>query len=136
MSKPASGTYIIANRVPSPNDERLVITFNGPDQPLTVKARSDCPSQHWIIQDYDANTQSVTPVSAATHQVAWGTGHATVLPAYGYVWTIRYTNTGYTIQDGGVTAFWGVADVVDNATVTIGPGTGNENQRWFLEGVL
>ncbi|OJA15415.1 hypothetical protein AZE42_13912, partial [Rhizopogon vesiculosus] len=87
----------------------------------------------WVIADYDTKTQSVSPQSAQNLQAAWGSGFVTVLPAGNYVWTIRYTDTGYTIQDGGVTVFWGVANAVDGAEVTIGAGTGNEKQRWFFE---
>ncbi|KAF9510829.1 hypothetical protein BS47DRAFT_1347438 [Hydnum rufescens UP504] len=58
------------------------------------------------------------------------------------------------IQDGGLTAFWGAADTVDGAEVSatfdliavclaedraaqvsIGDGTGEETQRWTLERV-
>ncbi|KAG0707080.1 hypothetical protein DFH29DRAFT_75268 [Suillus ampliporus] len=133
MSKPPAGTYVIVNRVLSPHDERLAITFNGSDRPLTATARTDSASQHWIVKDYDAKTQSVAPASAQNLQAAWGSGFVTVLPAGGYVWTIRQTNSGYTIQDGGVTVFWGVADAVNNTNVTIGAGTGGEKQRWILE---
>ncbi|KAJ8594648.1 hypothetical protein M405DRAFT_729517 [Rhizopogon salebrosus TDB-379] len=94
--KPAPGVYVIVNRVLSPDDERLAITFNGPDRPATVTARTDGPAQRWIIGDYDPKTQSVSPTSAPNLQAAWGSGFVTVLPAGGYVWTIRQTDTGYT----------------------------------------
>ncbi|KAG2090599.1 uncharacterized protein F5147DRAFT_25996 [Suillus discolor] len=136
MTKPPRGTYVIVNRVLSPTDERLAITFNGPEQPLTVNTRTDFSNQRWIVQDYDQNTKSLVPVDATALQVAWGADCATVLPAHNYVWTIRETDSGYTIQDGGVTVFWGVANAVNNATVTIGTGTGDEKQRWFFERVL
>ncbi|OAX40927.1 hypothetical protein K503DRAFT_768162 [Rhizopogon vinicolor AM-OR11-026] len=131
--RPAPGVYAIVNRVLSPNDERLAITFNGSDQPATATVRTDSPAQRWVIADYDTRTQSVSPQSSQNLQAAWGSGFVTVLPAGNYVWTIRNTDTGYTIQDGGVTVFWGVANAVDGAEVTIGDGTGNEKQRWFFE---
>lgn len=135
MSKPPAGTYVIVNKYPSPNDGKLAITFNGSNQPLTANIRTDSPTQRWIIRDYDANTQSVTPVNATSLQAAWGSGYVTVLPAHNYVWTIRGQDngTGYTIQDGGVTVFWGVAVALNNTNVTIGSATGNDKQKWLLE---
>ncbi|KAJ8594647.1 hypothetical protein M405DRAFT_729471, partial [Rhizopogon salebrosus TDB-379] len=114
---------------------RLAITFNGPDRPATMTVRTDDPAQRWIIGDFDSKTQSVAPTSAPNLQAAWGSGFVTVLPAGGYVWTIRQTDTGYTIQDGGVSVFWGVANAVSGTEVSIGGGTGNEKQRWFFERV-
>ncbi|KAG0707081.1 hypothetical protein DFH29DRAFT_75286 [Suillus ampliporus] len=131
--RPPAGIYVIVNRVLSPNDERLAINFNGSDKPLTVKIRADSAPQRWIVKDYDAKTQAVVPESAPSLQAAWGSGFVTVLPQHNYVWTIRQTNSGYTIQDGGVTVYWGLADAVNDAKVTIGAGTGNEKQRWFLQ---
>ncbi|OJA09067.1 hypothetical protein AZE42_12654, partial [Rhizopogon vesiculosus] len=43
--RPAPGVYAIVNRVLSPNDERLAITFNGPDKSATATARTDGPAQ-------------------------------------------------------------------------------------------
>ncbi|PBK78946.1 hypothetical protein ARMGADRAFT_1093633 [Armillaria gallica] len=56
----------------------------------------------------------------------------TVLPAHSYVWTIRETDTGVTIQDGGRTVFWGLANASENSQVTIGAGTGDIQQKWVL----
>ena len=36
------------------------------------------------------------------------------------------------IQDGGVTVFWGAEIPVNNANVNIGPGTGAYYQRWIF----
>lgn len=36
MSKPSSGNYYILNRVLSPDDEKLALTFNGVDKYVTV----------------------------------------------------------------------------------------------------
>jgi hypothetical protein len=43
--RPSPGVYVIVNRVLSPNDERLAITFNGPDRPATMTVRTDDPAQ-------------------------------------------------------------------------------------------
>jgi hypothetical protein len=113
-------------------------------------------SSKWIIKSYDAKTQSVTPVTATKLQAAWGSGFVTFLPAGAYVWTIRNSDTGYTyvfvllltivtkfthapsnsIQDGGVTVFWGTNHAIPNAQVTIGAGTGHVQQRWILKRIL
>ena len=95
----------------------------------------------------------MSPVSSSSLQAAWGSGFVTVLPAGAYVWTIRSTDSGYTcvfflpvvlyrqisstdldsIQDGGVSVFWGVDHANSDAQVTITGGTGGEKQRWILE---
>ncbi|KAG1861414.1 hypothetical protein C8R48DRAFT_774160 [Suillus tomentosus] len=112
MAKPpVPGTYVIVNEALSPTNERLAITYNGLDQPLTVNIKTD--SSHQL--DHDQNTNFLVPVDATALRAAWGADCATALPAHSYVWTITETDSGYTIQDGVGTAFWGVADAVDNA---------------------
>ncbi|KAG1790827.1 uncharacterized protein HD556DRAFT_1445847 [Suillus plorans] len=137
MTKPpAPGTYVIVNKALSPNNERLAITYNGLDQPLTVNIKTDSSHQRWIVQDHDQNTKSLVPVDATALQAAWGADCATALPAHSYVWTITETDSGYSIQDGVGTAFWGVADAVDNAPLVAGSDTGDEKHRWSFERVL
>ncbi|KAK0191495.1 hypothetical protein F5146DRAFT_1224223 [Armillaria mellea] len=133
MSKPAPGTYKIINRVLSVNNKQLAITANAEGKAATVTEESSSnTAQQWVIADFDSNTQSLAPVARPSLQAAWGSGFMTVLPASGYVWTIRETDTGLTIQDGGRTAFWGLATASENSEVTIGAGTGAVQQRWVL----
>ncbi|KAK0490463.1 hypothetical protein IW261DRAFT_1432186 [Armillaria novae-zelandiae] len=133
MSKPAPGTYKIINRVLSVNNKRLAITANAEGKAATVTEESSSnTAQQWVIADFDSNTQSLAPVARPSLQTAWGSGFMTVLPASGYVWTIRETDTGVTIQDGGRTAFWGLTNSSENSEVTIGAGTGVVQQRWIL----
>ncbi|KAK0232213.1 hypothetical protein EDD85DRAFT_911118 [Armillaria nabsnona] len=133
MSKPAPGTYKIINRVLSVNNKRLAITANAEGKPANVtEEASSNTAQQWVIADFDSNTQSVAPTARPSLQAAWGSGVMTVLPANSYVWTIRETDTGITIQDGGRTAFWGVANASEDSQVTIGAGTGDVQQRWIL----
>ncbi|KAK0231356.1 hypothetical protein IW262DRAFT_1343771 [Armillaria fumosa] len=133
MSKPAPGAYKIVNRVLSVNNKRLAITANAEGKAATVTEESSSnTAQQWIIADFDSNTQSLAPVARPSLQAAWGSGFMTVLPASGYVWTIRETDTGVTIQDGGRTAFWGLTNASENSEVTIGTGTGVVQQRWVL----
>ncbi|KAG1821252.1 hypothetical protein EV424DRAFT_1488299 [Suillus variegatus] len=144
MTKPpAPGTYVIVNKALSPTNERLAITYNGLNQPLTVNIKTDSSHQRWIVQDHDQNTKSLVPVDATTLQAAWGEDCATARPAHSYVWTITETDSGYRrvpprsfIQDGVGTAFWGVADAVDNAPLVAGSDTGDEKHRWSFERVL
>ncbi|KAK0215730.1 hypothetical protein IW262DRAFT_232650 [Armillaria fumosa] len=133
MFTPAPGTYKIINRVLSVNNKRLAITANAEGKPANVtEEASSNTAQQWVIADFDSNTQSMAPVARPSLQAAWGSGVVTVLPAKGYVWTIRETDTGITIQDGGRTAFWGVASASEDSQVTIGAGTGDLQQRWIL----
>ncbi|KAG2051965.1 hypothetical protein BDR06DRAFT_958294 [Suillus hirtellus] len=133
MTKPPSlvpGTYVIVKAL-SPNNERLAITYNGLDQPLTVNIKTDSSRQLWIVQSHGPNTHTLVPVDARALQAARDADCATALPAHDYVWSIRQTDSGYSIQDEVGTVFWG-ADAVDNAPVTIEPD--NEKHRWFFEG--
>ncbi|PBK70938.1 hypothetical protein ARMSODRAFT_934509 [Armillaria solidipes] len=133
MSKPAPGTYKIINRVLSVNNKQLAITANAEGKAATVTEESSSnTAQQWVIADFDSNTQSMAPVARPSLQAAWGSGFMTVLPAHSYVWTIRETDIGVTIQDGGRTAFWGLANASGNSQVTIGAGTGDIQQRWIL----
>ncbi|PBK98700.1 hypothetical protein ARMGADRAFT_1161990 [Armillaria gallica] len=133
MSKPAPGTYKIINRVLSVNNKRLAITANAEGKAANVTEEvSSNTAQQWVIADFDSNTQSMAPIARPSLQAAWGSGVVTVLPANSYVWTIRETDTGITIQDGGRTAFWGVANASEDSQVTIGAGTGDVQQRWIL----
>ncbi|KAF8638213.1 hypothetical protein AX16_010559 [Volvariella volvacea WC 439] len=133
MSIPSPGIYVIVNRVLSPYGEQLAITFNGVNQPLTVTARSDSPNQKWLIRNYlDGGTQFISPITRRHLEACWGPGVASVLPAGLYVWTLRESESGLTIQDGGVTVFWGVENARNDDSVTIGEGTGAEKQRWIL----
>jgi len=50
---------------------------------------------------------------------------------------LKHYLTGFysSIQDGGVTVFWGVAYADVGSRVSIGAGTGSEKQKWVLEKV-
>ncbi|KAG1821254.1 hypothetical protein EV424DRAFT_1539292 [Suillus variegatus] len=137
MTKPpvqgiVPGTYVIVNKALSLTNERLAITYNGLDQPLTVNIKTDSSRQLWIVQDHDQNTHTLVPIDARALQAARDADCATALPAHNYVWSIRTTDSGSSIQDVLGTVFWG-ADAVDNAPVTIEPD--NEKHRWSFEPV-
>ncbi|OAX32154.1 hypothetical protein K503DRAFT_870302 [Rhizopogon vinicolor AM-OR11-026] len=129
------GVYAIINNVFSHEDEALVITFNGINEPVTVTVWTDDPAQHWVIAGDDTMAQCVSPEGAQDLQPAWGDHFVTVLLGVNYVWTIKNRGTGYTIQDGGQTVFWGVEDAVAGAGVTIGAGTSSETQKWSFESI-
>ncbi|KAF9554207.1 hypothetical protein CPC08DRAFT_766895 [Agrocybe pediades] len=135
MSRPSPGSYVIYNRVLSPNGEKLAITFNGQNNTLIVTPKNDSPGQIFNLSNYDANTMFFVPQSNSGLQVAWGNAGATPMTAGLYVWTIRSTPSGYTIQDGGVTQNWHL-DVADrNSLVAIAPDQGSERYRWVVEPV-
>jgi len=136
---PARGTYIISSRA-SPGGERLAITYNGQSNAVTVTPKKDTSvTQYWIISsfgEFGSGKSTVVPYNSQRDQAAWGKGYVTVLPAGNYVWILEETAGGWTIQDGGKTAFWGLDQATQNSQVTIGPGTGHERQRWILEKVV
>ncbi|KAF8198045.1 hypothetical protein BJ912DRAFT_952872 [Pholiota molesta] len=134
MSKPPSGIYAIYNRVLSPAGEKLALNFNGQSQTVTVKPLDRSDAQIWNIVDYhDGKTQSLTPKSSSSLQAAWGDNVVSVQPAGGYVWMIRSIDSGYTIQDGGLTVFWGITSANVNGNASIGPDQAFPTQRWIFE---
>jgi len=135
MSRPPAGDYVIYNRVLSPTGQKLAITFHGNNKNVTVRPWASTTNQVWTLEDYDRKTQSVSPKNAGRLQAAWGDNVVQVMNAGGYVWTIRGSNSGYTIQDGGVTVHWGVASATNGASVSIGKDAGGPDQRWVLEQV-
>ena len=135
MSKPSAGRYVIYHRVLSPSGEKLAITFNGQSNYATVTPLTNSNSQIWNVRDYNSTTQSVSPVSNSGLQCGWGNGGVVVLPAGGYVWIIRNTDSGYTIQDGGRTAYWGVDEAYEGQNVAIEGGDGGIFQNWIFEQV-
>ncbi|KAG1900492.1 uncharacterized protein F5891DRAFT_1188400 [Suillus fuscotomentosus] len=139
MTQPLEpGTYVIVNKIPCPTDERLAITYNGPDQPLTVNIRTDSSRQHWIVENYrhTDNSKYLVPVDATDFQAVWDADCARTFQKYNFVWIIQRTNSGYTIQDDTRTAFWGALDAVNNAPLVVGSDTGDEKHRWSFERVL
>ncbi|KAG1790828.1 uncharacterized protein HD556DRAFT_1389172 [Suillus plorans] len=134
MTQPLEpGTYVIVNKIPCPTNERLAITYNGPDQPLTVNIRTDSSRQRWIVEN---KTRSLVPVDATDFQAVWDADCARTIRKYNFAWIIQPTNSGYTIQDDTGTAFWGVLDAVNNAPLVVGYDTGDEQHRWSFERVL
>ncbi|KAG9224205.1 hypothetical protein CCMSSC00406_0004704 [Pleurotus cornucopiae] len=127
------GTYYIVNHMLSPSGQKLALTFNGENNTVTVTPLINATNQAWAIKDYgDGKTQSVSPVSSPHLQIGMGSGVIKVLSAGGYVWTLRSTPSGATIQDGGVTVFWGLAHVQVDQPVTFGREAENANQRWVM----
>lgn len=59
-------------------------------------ATSDVLYLQWIIADYDAKWQSITPAEVTSLQAGWGGREVIVLFAGGYVWTIRGSDNEYT----------------------------------------
>ncbi|KAF5347775.1 hypothetical protein D9756_010313 [Leucocoprinus leucothites] len=129
---PAPGVYYIVNRVLSPTGEKLAMTFEGKGELAKAMPLTNSAAQRWIIGKFDAKTQSVSPADSPSLQAGWGKG-VIILPAGNYVWTIRKEDDGYTIQDGGVTVYWGLDHAKEGESISIGAGTGGEKQRWVLE---
>lgn len=133
MLKPPAGTYYIVNKTLSSRGEKLAITYAGEGHFAIVTPLTHSTTQQWIIADfYDGRTQSVTPVNARRLQAGWGSSGVIILPAGDYVWTIRGNGSRYTIQDGGVTAFWGLERPVNNSQIAIGGGIRDEGKHWVL----
>ncbi|KAL4263776.1 CCL2-like lectin domain-containing protein [Pleurotus pulmonarius] len=127
------GTYYIVNRMLSPSGQKLALTFNGENNTVTVTPLINAHNQAWAIRDHtDGKTQSVSPVSSPRLQIGMGSGVIKVLSPGGYVWTLRNTPSGATIQDGGVTVFWGLAEAQVDQPVAFGKEAANVHQRWVM----
>jgi len=135
LARPPAGNYLIYNRVLSPTGQKLAITFQGADQYATVEPFGYNKSQVWKLQDYDAYTQAIVPVEATSLQAAWGDQGVKVIEAGNYVWAVRDGDEGYTIQDGDLTAEWGITKGYAGEKITIGKDYGVPNQRWVFEKV-
>jgi hypothetical protein len=127
-----SGTYLIISH--GSNDEKFAINFNDQGTPATMTAVKDDvdSSQKWIITDNGDGTQTVSPSSNPKLEVSWDGDNISPVEAGGYVWKFQKTGDGYTIQDGGLTAFWGVA-AAEGAQVMIGAAETGGTQLWYLE---
>ncbi|KAL4263775.1 CCL2-like lectin domain-containing protein [Pleurotus pulmonarius] len=132
---PNPGTYYIVNRVLSPAGQKLALTFKGERNTgtVTVTPLTKTSNQAWCIRNfYDGHTQSVSPASKSHLEIGMGPGIIRVLPPGNYVWTLRNTPSGLTIQDGGVTVFWGLSDANVEQNVAFGDEDERANQRWIL----
>jgi len=67
---PSPGAYIIVNRVLSPDDERLAITYNGQSNAVTVTPKKDGETQRWIIEDFGSGKSSVVSYNSQKDQAA------------------------------------------------------------------
>ncbi|KAG8997741.1 hypothetical protein FRB94_014036 [Tulasnella sp. JGI-2019a] len=132
MSRPAPGTYYIVNKVLSPTGDKLAITFNNQGGAASLTALSNKPSQQWNVTNYNSSTMAFAPVSSPTLQTGWGSGVIVVIPAGAYVWTVKNTTNGTTIQDGGQTASWNAANATDGDKLAITPGTGGDRYTWIF----
>ncbi|EIW83809.1 hypothetical protein CONPUDRAFT_119225 [Coniophora puteana RWD-64-598 SS2] len=135
MSKPSPGRYVIYHRIQSSSGERLAITYNGQNGYPTVNPLTYEDNQIWIIQNYNDTTQSISPASNSNLQCGWGDNAVIVLPPQAYVWIIRNNASGYTIQDGGQTVYWGLDEAEEKQNVTIKQGEGGIFQSWILKQV-
>lgn len=138
MTRPEPGTYIIYNRVLSPTGEKLAITFNpayGGPKTATITPKSGDNRQKWIVANYDSNTQSFAPLTETSSQACWGPGIVGVLPAGNYVWTVKSSDSGYTIRDGRNSpgATWQLTDANNNAMIYITGDNGSEKTKWIFE---
>ncbi|KAF4616896.1 hypothetical protein D9613_008766 [Agrocybe pediades] len=135
MSRPNQGSYVIYNRVLSPTGDKLAITFTGQNNTLTVTPMTKSSNQVFNLTNNDTNTMFVVPQSSSGLQVGWGSNGATPMTPGGYVWTIKSSDAGYTIQDGGMSQNWHLDKAANNANVAIAADQGNERYRWVLEPV-
>lgn len=135
MSRPAAGRYVIYNRVLSPTGQKLAISYrnDGPGATVTALSGTPAPYQIWDVRDFDSRTQSINQDSSNL-QCGWGDGFVSLLPPGNYVWVIRSSDTGYTIQDGGESNNWGIqGNPVDPHLVNINLPDGSDQQRWIFE---
>ncbi|KAG2005040.1 hypothetical protein CC2G_003539 [Coprinopsis cinerea AmutBmut pab1-1] len=122
MTKPAAGRYVIYNRALSGSGEKLALTYPGQEKsPLILTPLDRNSKQIWVLSDYSSDLSYIRPDSVSNTEVGMSSGSPVVLPPGGYVWTLTSSSDGYTIQDGGKTIYWNIAEADDNTKVNPSP---------------
>ncbi|CAE6417629.1 unnamed protein product [Rhizoctonia solani] len=135
------GVYMIYNRVLNHTGQRLAMTFNGKDEPITVAPLDiSSPKQRWVIENYGydrrraTTLQHVKPQTDQDLEAGWGKS-IVVLPIGNYVWGITKDGSAYTIKDGDKQISWSIHSASQgSAVVPVEDATG-EKQRWIFHKV-
>ncbi|CCO37692.1 hypothetical protein BN14_11851 [Rhizoctonia solani AG-1 IB] len=136
-----AGVYIIYNRVLSPTGQRLAMTFNETDEPITVTPLDpSSPNQRWVIENYEYDQQRATTLQHVKPQMnqeleaGWGES-IVVLPAGDYVWGITKDGSAYTIKDGDKEISWSIHSAIQGSNVVPVQDATGEKQRWIFHQV-
>ncbi|CUA75225.1 hypothetical protein RSOLAG22IIIB_11581 [Rhizoctonia solani] len=136
----ANGTYIIINRVLSPQGQRLAMTFNGANQAVTgtpVGAQNN--NQQWAITRFGAgvlgaSTYELKPVSSQNLETGQGSGNIVTLPIGGYIFSIYKDDFGYIVQDSNRHNTWALENATAGSRVVF-PGSLGDRQRWYFHNI-
>ncbi|KAH7335381.1 hypothetical protein B0J17DRAFT_669920 [Rhizoctonia solani] len=135
------GVYTIYNRVLSPDGQRLAMTFNGKDEPITVTPLDTSASrQRWVVENYGYDRRRATTLQHVKPQVdreleaGWGKT-IVVLPIGNYVWGITKDGSAYTIKDGDKQISWSIHSATQGAEVVPVQDVTGEKQRWIFHKV-
>ncbi|KAF8754792.1 hypothetical protein RHS01_05845 [Rhizoctonia solani] len=122
---PQNGTYIIYNRVQSPQGQQLALTFNGDRQDITGTPL-----------DASNTKQHLKPVDNQNLE-AGGSNKGTIitLPVGAYVFSIYQDDTGYLIKNGNRQYPWTFSPALDGSPVTSVSDSVDEKQRWWFRPV-
>ncbi|GAB1522841.1 hypothetical protein RhiTH_005966 [Rhizoctonia solani] len=139
---PQNGTYIIYNRVQSPQGQQLALTFNGDRQDITgTPLDVNNTKQHWVLRRYGpdrfgGSVYELKPVD--NHNLeAGGSNKGTIitLPVGAYVFSIYQDDTGYLIKNGNRQYPWTFSPASDGSPVTSVSDSVDEKQRWWFRPV-
>ncbi|CAE6434236.1 unnamed protein product [Rhizoctonia solani] len=135
------GTYLIYNRVQNAQGQRLAITFNGDQKPVTVTPVGlRNTKQRWIIErfgpdHFGGSGYRVVPEENPGLEVGWGKAIFTQ-PMGSSNWSIYNEESGAIIKDCERRVSWSINSATDGAEVIpINDATG-EKQRWVFHRVI
>ncbi|QRW20988.1 hypothetical protein RhiXN_05977 [Rhizoctonia solani] len=127
---PQNGTYIIYNRVQSPQGQQLALTFNGDRQDITgTPLDASNTKQHWVLRRYgpDRFGGSVYELKPVDNQnlEAGGSNKGTII-------TLPLAPI---IKNGNRQYPWTFSPASDGSPVTSVSDSVDEKQRWWFRPV-
>ncbi|CCO31802.1 hypothetical protein RSOLAG1IB_07344 [Rhizoctonia solani AG-1 IB] len=139
---PSNGTYIIYNRVLSPNGKQLAMTFNGNGQSITATPlNAQDTKQQWVVQRYGpgrtgGSVYEIKPVENRNLE-AGGSNNGTIvtIPVGSYVFSIYQHDTGYLIKNGDRRYPWALSPAAGGSSVIASSDSADEKQRWWFQPV-
>ncbi|KAG8725803.1 hypothetical protein FRC11_001451 [Ceratobasidium sp. 423] len=135
------GIYVIYSRVLNAQGQRLALTFNGDQKPITVTpVELRNTKQRWMIEKFGSDhfggvSYRFQPEGNPGLEVGWGKAVFTQ-PMGSSNWSVCNEESGSIIRDCWRTVSWSINSATNGAEVVpIGDATG-EKQRWVFHRVI
>ncbi|KAF9517393.1 hypothetical protein BS47DRAFT_530183 [Hydnum rufescens UP504] len=141
-------TYVISSRLLSPDDEQLVVKYNGDGKDLTLEPlirdeHGFIPgNQRWklnVAKDITGTTTVVSVDEPTQQAVPNGDVVIAATPVRPQYWEISNSSPGLEgkrIEEAGVNdihpKFWGVDDAISGKPITLKTRTDTSTQLWIV----